>query len=467
MTQLDITIDRSRFDHHNEERFKLKVEPGLREDVVRLISENKNEPQWMLEKRLAGLKAFNALPMPDWGPSLAALDLNQITFFALPDAKSNAQKWDEVPADIKATFEKLGIPQAEQQALAGAGAQYDSGVVYHNLKKEWESKGVLFLDMDVALQEVPELVKKYFMTTCVPISLHKFAALHAAVWSGGTFLYVPKGVKVDQPLQAYFRMNAKRMGQFEHTLIIAEDGAQAAYIEGCSAPQYGTYSLHAGCVEVHVKPNARFRYSSIENWSKNTFNLNTKRAVVGENAIMEWVNGNLGSFITMLYPCSMLAGKGARSDYLGIAFAGNGQHQDTGCKMYHLAPNTTSTIRAKSISKDAGITSYRGLVRIIKGAQNAKCSVQCDALLLDEKAVSNTFPYMRITESSADVAHEATVGRISQETLFYLMSRGLSEEQALQLVVSGFIEPIAKELPLEYAVEFNRLIQLEMANAVG
>ena len=464
----EIGISRERFDHSNPERLLLKAKPGVSEEIVRMISADKGEPEWMLEKRLKAFKLFQSLKMPNWGPPLERLDLNDITFYARPDAPKNATSWDEVPADIKNTFEKLGIPEAEQKVLAGVGTQYESQNVYHSLKKEWEDKGVVFLDMDQAVQEMPEVVKEYFMTTCVPPQLHKFAALHGAVWSGGTFLYVPKDVTVSMPLQAYFRMNAKRGGQFEHTLMVIEEGAQAHYIEGCSSPEYKTtLSLHAGCVEVHVKDNARFRYSSVENWSKTTFNLNTKRAIVGSNATMEWVNGNTGSTVTMLYPTSILKGKGARSDYLGIAFAAAGQHQDTGCKMYHLAPETSSTIVAKSISKDGGVTSYRGLVRINKGAVNSRSAVQCDALLADLKSVSNTFPYMKINENKSDVAHEATVGRISEEQVFYLMSRGLTEADAKRMIVSGFIEPIIKELPLEYAVELNKLIQLEMSGSVG
>src|SRR3989344_4233108 len=344
---------------------------------------------------------------------------------------------------------------------------HNSEIVYHNLKKDLEDKGVVFLDMDEAVQKYPELVKKYFMTTCVPINLHKFSALHAAVWSGGTFIYIPKNVKVDIPLQAYFRMNAKKGGQFEHTLIIVDEGAEVHYIEGCSAPQYTENSLHAGCVEVHVLKNARARYSSIENWSKNTYNLNTKRAMVHENAIMEWVNGNLGSRITMLYPCSMLIGKNSKSDYIGIAYAGKDQYQDTGCKVYHLAPNTSSTIISKGISKNGGVSSYRGLINIKKGCINSKSSVRCDGLMLDNESKALTCPTMEVNENDVKVSHEATVGKVGEDQLFYLMSRGLSEEEATNMIVSGFIEPIVKELPLEYAVELNRLFQMEIENSVS
>ena len=463
----DLKMRRDYLDHKNSDRFTFKAAPGLSEEVVRLISKKKGEPEWMLQKRLQGLKLWNEMPEVKWGPDISGLNINEITFYAEPDAKKNAQKWEDVPEDIKKTFEKLGIPEAEQKSLAGAGAQYESNVVYHSLKKELHDMGVVFLDMDEGLKQFPDLVKEHFMTSCVPIGLHKFAALHAAVWSGGTFIYVPPKIKVPLPLQAYFRMNAERGGQFEHTLIIVDKGAEVQYLEGCSAPQYDSKSLHAGCVEVHVKEGARARYSSVENWSKNTYNLNTKRAVVDKNGVMEWVNGNMGSCVTMLYPSTVLRGESARGDYLGIAFAGKSQNQDTGTKVYHLAPNTTSVVRAKSISMDGGISSYRGLLDIKKGCVGAKSSISCDALILDEKSTSNTFPYMNIKESRVDVAHEATVGKISQEQIFYLMSRGLSEEQAMKLIVQGFMEPIVKQLPLEYAVELNRLIEMEMEGAVG
>lgn len=462
-----LEVRREYLDHKNPDRFKFKAEPGLSEAVVRLISEKKGEPEWMLEKRLKGLELWHKLPMPEWGPSLKDLDINQITFYAEPDAKKNAVKWEDVPDDIKKTFEKLGIPEAEQKSLAGAGAQYESMVVYHNLREDLQKQGIVFLDMDEGLKQYPDLVKEHFMTSCVPVGLHKFAALHAAVWSGGTFIYVPPGVKVPMPLQAYFRMNAEKGGQFEHTLIIVDEGAEIQYIEGCSAPQYASKSLHAGCVEVHVKKDARARYSSVENWSKNTYNLNTKRAVVADNGIMEWVNGNMGSCVTMLYPTTVLKGKNARGDYLGIAFAGKDQNQDTGTKVYHLAPNTQSVVKSKSISMDGGVTSYRGLLQINKGCEGARTSVNCDALMLDDKSVSNTFPYMKVNESKVDVAHEATVGKISADQVFYLMSRGLNEEQAMKLIVQGFMEPIIKQLPLEYAVELNRLIELEMEGSLG
>ncbi|PIN89154.1 Fe-S cluster assembly protein SufB [Candidatus Pacearchaeota archaeon CG10_big_fil_rev_8_21_14_0_10_32_14] len=461
-----LEISREVYDNANVENLKFKSEVGINEEVVRNISKSKNEPEWMLQKRLNALKIFFDKQLPTFGPSLADLDLNEIHYFLQPDAKKNATSWDDVPQDIKLTYEKLGIPQAERDALAGVGAQYESEIVYHKLKKELEDLGVVFLDMDEAVIQYPNLVKKYFMTNCVPVGLHKFSALHASVWSGGTFIYVPKNVKVTQPLQAYFRMNARKGGQFEHTLIIADEDSVLHYIEGCSAPSYTENSLHAGCVEIHVLKNARVRYSSIENWSKNTYNLNTKRAVVHENAVMEWVNGNMGSKVTMLYPCSVLIGKNAKTDYLGIAFAGAGQYQDTGCKVYHFNSNTSSKIISKGISKDGGISSYRGLVHIKAGSINSKSHVSCDGLMLDNISTSSTLPSMEVKENDVKVSHEATIGKVGEDQLFYLMSRGLSESQATKMIVSGFIEPIVKELPLEYAVELNRLIELEIENSV-
>ncbi|MBI2138399.1 Fe-S cluster assembly protein SufB [Candidatus Woesearchaeota archaeon] len=460
-------ISREALDTYNPEKLLFKAEPGISEEVVREISRDKKEPEWMLKKRLEGYRAFLELEMPGWGPSLKNLDLSQIYFYMIPDAKQNATSWDEVPSDIKKTFERLGIPEAEKKVLAGVGAQYESSVVYHKLKEEWEKQGVVFLDCDEAVKQYPELVKKYFMTSCVPIRLHKFSALHAAVWSGGTFIYIPKGVKLTTPLQAYFRMNAKKGGQFEHTLIIVDEGAEMHYIEGCSAPQYGSSSLHAGCVEIHVLKGARARYSSIENWSRNTFNLNTKRAVVYDDGIIEWVNGNMGSCVTMLYPASMLIGDRAKANFIGIAYAGKGQNQDTGSKIVHLGKQTSSNVQSKSISKDGGITTYRGLISVKKGAANTTSNVNCDALMMDSRSQSNTIPYMDVKEPTTDLAHEATVGKISEEQVFYLMSRGIGEEAATQMIVSGFIEPVVKELPLEYAVELNRLIQLEMEGSLG
>jgi len=464
--QENLILDRSLYDTANVDRSRFKTVPGLSESIVREISRQKNEPDWMLEKRLKSFAYFVDTPLPTWGPNLADLDLEKIVYFIRPDA-DEVTSWEDVPEDIKATFEKLGIPEAERTALGGAGAQYDSDVVYHKIQDDLKVKGVIFENMDVAVQEYPDLVKEYFMTQCIPINDHKFIMLHGAVWSGGTFIYVPKGVKVDLPLQAYFRMNAKSGGQFEHTLIIVDEGADLHYIEGCSAPRYDVSSLHAGGVEIFVKKGARCRYSSIENWSKNTYNLNTKRALVDEDGVIEWVNGNMGSGVTMLYPASILRGRGARSDSLGIAFAGPGQYQDTGAKVIHAAPDTKSTIKAKSISVNGGITSYRGLVKVTKGATGSAVSVECDALLIGDHAVSNTYPFMKINNSTTDIAHEARVGKIGDDEIFYLQSRGLSAEQAMNLVVSGFIEPVVKSLPLEYALELNKLIELEMEGSVG
>ena len=449
-----------------EEKFAASTGKGLSEDVIRAISKDKNEPEWMLKKRLQAYEWFKKTPVPNWGLDLSGINFDDLVYYARPDA-AQSKNWEEVPEEIRKTFDLLGIPETERKALAGAGAQYDSSVVYHNLKKEWEGKGVIFEDMDVAVQKYPELVKEYFMTKCIPISDHKLIMLHAAVWSGGTFIRVPAGVKITMPLQAYFRMNAKRGGQFEHTLIIAEEGSEVSYVEGCSAPQYNVNSLHAGGVEIYVKEGARVRYSSVENWSKSTYNLNTKRAVVERNGVIEWIGGNAGSKGTMLYPCSILKGEGARADHLGVAYAGKGQNQDTGAKVYHLAKNTSSIIKMKSISKSGGITTYRGLVKIAKGAINSKVSAVCDALIMDGESKSNTVPVMDVNEDKVEISHEATVGRLSTEKIFYLMSRGLKEEEAVRLIVSGFIEPIMKELPMEYAVELNRLIQLDMAGAIG
>ena len=461
-----IEINRENYDHYNEERLLFRASPGVTEALIRQISRDKSEPEWMLNKRLTGLKIFLEKPVPQWGPNINDLDLDNIIYYMRPDAKRNSKSWEEVPEDIRKTYERLGIPEAERNSLGGVGAQYESEVVYHNLREDLEKKGVIFLDMDEAVQKYPELVKKYFMTSCIPIGLHKFSALHAAVWSGGTFIYVPKKVKVDVPLQAYFRMNAKRGGQFEHTLIIADEGAEIHYIEGCSAPQYNENSLHAGCVEVHVLNGARARYSSIENWSKNTYNLNTKRAIVHEDAIMEWVNGNMGSKVTMLYPCSVLIGKNAKTDYVGVAYAGNGQYQDTGCKVYHLAENTSSSVLSKGISKNGGASSYRGLVHIKQGAINSKSNVRCDGLMLDNDSRALTNPGMDVNEYNVKVSHEAAVGKVEEDQLFYLMSRGLSQNEAIKMIVSGFIEPLIKELPMEYAVELNRLVELEIENSV-
>lgn len=459
-------IDRARYDQRDNVQLRYQTPRGITREVVEEISHRKNEPTWVIEKRLKALAYFEARPMPAWGPDLSRLNLETITYYAEPDT-AEKRSWEEVPEEIRKTFDRLGIPEAERTYLAGSGAQMESTMAYHNLKEQWEKLGVIFENFDVAVQKHPDLVREYFMTRCVPLNDHKFAALHGAVFSGGTFIYVPPNVKVTMPLQAYFRMNEAGTGQFEHTLIIVDEGAEVHYLEACSAPRYSTANLHAGCVEVYVKKGARARYTSIENWSKNTYNLNTKRAIVEEDGVMEWINGNLGSGVTMLYPSSMLKGKGAKTDFIGIAVASEGQNQDTGSKVYHLAPHTKSTITAKSISKDGGITTYRGYLKVNQGAVGCSSKVQCDALLLDERSVSNTIPTMEIKESDAAVAHEATVGRIGEDQLFYLQSRGITAQQATQLIVAGFIEPITKQLPLEYAVELNRLIELEMEGSVG
>lgn len=463
---MELEVDRSKYDVANPENLSFKSEKGLSEELVRQISQDKGEPAWLLQKRLQGFQLFQELKMPNFGPSLKELNLNEIHCYLKPNAKSNSESWDSVPEDIRKTYENLGIPEAERKSLAGVGAQYESLVVYHNLKKELSDLGVIFLDFDEAVRKFPEMVKKYFMTTCVSPNLHKFAAMHSAVFSGGTFIYVPKNVKVTIPLQAYFRMNSKNSGQFEHTLIIADENSEVHYIEGCSAPKYSSNSLHAGCVEIHVLKNAKVRYSSIENWSKNTYNLNTKRAIVSENGKIEWVNGNLGSRVTMLYPCSILAGKNASSEYLGIAVASKEQIQDTGCKVYHLAENTNSLVLSRSISQQGGVANYRGLISIKRHAKNSKSHVSCEGLILDDKSSASTIPAMDIHEDSVEVSHEATTGKIREEQLFYLQSRGLSEREATKLIISGFLEPIVKTMPLEYAVELNRLIEMEIEESV-
>lgn len=459
-------LNRDTFDHKNDFGYQSTFSKGLSEDLIRAISADKKEPEWMLEFRLKALRTFFEMDMPKWGPDLSTLNLEDITYYAKVQGAANSKTWDEVPDDIKDTFERLGIPEAERKVLAGVGAQYESEVVYHNLKKEWEELGVIFEDCDVALREHEDLFKEYFMK-CVPFNDHKFAALHAAVWSGGTFLYVPKGVKLSQPLQAYFRMNAPSQGQFEHTLIIVDDEAEAHYIEGCSAPKYGSNALHAGCVEVYVGKGAKCRYSSVENWSIDTYNLNTKRAIVDSDGTMEWVGGNMGSGVTMLYPCSILKGQGAHCDHLGIAFANKGQIQDTGAKVIHAAPHTSSNVVMKSLSKGGGISVYRGLLQVMPNAHDVTSRVECDALILDDYSRSDTIPDMKIMNNDVTIAHEATAGKLNEEDIFYLTSRGIDEETAKGMIVNGFIEPIVRELPMEYAVEMNRLIELEMEGSVG
>jgi Fe-S cluster assembly protein SufB len=442
-----------------------RIKRGLTPDVVREISERKGEPQWMLDFRLKALEIFYQKPMPMWGGDLSELDFNEIVYYVKPSERSS-RSWDEVPEEIKRTFDKLGIPEAEQKFLAGVSAQYESEVVYHNMKEDLEKMGVIFMDTDSALKEHEELFKKYWATV-VPPSDNKFAALNSAVWSGGSFIYVPKGVKCDTPLQAYFRINSENMGQFERTLIIADEDSFVHYVEGCTAPIYGTNSLHSAVVEIIVKKNARCRYTTIQNWAPNIYNLVTKRAVAEENAVMEWVDGNIGSKLTMKYPAVIMKGRGARGSVLSIAIAGKGQHQDAGAKMYHLAPETTSTIVSKSISKQGGKVTYRGLVHFGRKADGAKASVECDTLIMDNLSTSDTIPYNEVLNHNVTLEHEASVSKVSEEQLFYLMSRGLSEEEATEMIVMGFIEPFTKELPMEYAVEMNRLIKFEMEGAIG
>ena len=459
-----VDIDRSVYDIkdvENEQDF-YRMEDGFTEDIVRKISEEKHDPEWMREFRLKSLKIYNELEMPDWGPDTDDLDMNLISSYVR--SKSDMKgKWEDVPEDIKNTFERLGIPEAERESLAGVGAQYDSELVYHNVKDEVAAQGVVYTDMESALTgEYSDMVHEYFMKL-VPPTDHKYAALHGAVWSGGSFVYVPKGVKVDIPLQSYFRLNAAGAGQFEHTLIIVDEGADLHFIEGCSAPKYNVANLHAGCVELYVKKNARLRYSTIENWSKNMYNLNTKRALVEEGARMEWVSGSFGSHTSYLYPMTILKGDHSNMEYTGITFAGKGQNLDTGAKVIHQGKYTSSMISTKSISKSGGIGTYRSSVTINKEAKHAKTSVSCDSLMLDSISRADTIPGMDIRTNDADVGHEAKIGRISDEAVFYLMSRGLSEEDARELIVSGFANPVSKELPLEYAVEMNNLIKLEMS----
>lgn len=436
-----------------------RLEPT--EELVRRISADKKEPEWMLAKRLEGLRLFSDAKMPVWSPDISGLDLENITYYVPPEL-AEKESWEDLPEEVKKTFDELGIPKAERDYLGGVGAQYDSGVVYHRIQESLRAKGVVFVNMDEAVHSHPELVQKYFMTDCVPVKDHRFTMLHTAFWSGGTFIYVPKGVKVELPLQAYFFMKARQSAQFEHTLIIADDGAEVTYIEGCSAPQYTESSLHAGCVELFVGKNASIKYISIENWSRNTYNLNTKRAIVSEGGLVKWVNGNMGSGVTMLYPSSVLVGEGARAENIGIVIAGEGQTQDTGGKVMHLAPNTSSVIHSKSISKNGGIANYRGLIRVGKKGTGTKSSLVCDSLLLDEISQANAFPAIKNSNKDVEISHEARLGAIGEDEIFYLATRGLSEAQAIRLVVNGFAEPILKELPLEYAIELQKVIDLEM-----
>ncbi len=451
--------------HDGEEKYIYRSSKGLTREIVETISKQKSEPAWMLERRLEALDIFNSKPMPEWGSDLSEIDFGDIHYYM--KANEGVEKnWDDVPEYIKKTFDRLGIPEAERKFLAGVSAQYDSEVVYHSIREDLEKLGVIFLDMDSGLKEYPEIVQKYF-GTIIPSSDNKFAALNTAVWSGGSFIVVPAGVKVEIPLQAYFRINAQNMGQFERTLIIAQPGSSVHYIEGCTAPIYASDSLHSAVVELIAEEGSTIRYTTIQNWSNNVFNLVTKRAYAYKNATVEWIDGNLGSKITMKYPAVHLMEEGARGEVLSIAYAGKGQHQDAGAKMVHLAPNTASTVLSKSISRDGGRTSYRGLVKVAPNAHNVKVNVRCDALLLDDKSRSDTYPYMQIDNKDVQVGHEATVSKIGDEQLFYLMSRGMSENDAIAMIVNGFFEPFIKELPMEYAVELNRLIQLEMEGSIG
>lgn len=459
-------IDRSIYDIKDDEKDAYKVNEGLTPDIVQKISEEKHDPQWMQLFRLQALQIYNEMQVPDWGPSIAGLDMEHIVTYVRPNTKMSA-KWSEVPKDIKDTFERLGIPQAERKSLAGVGAQYDSELVYHNVRSEVAELGVVYTDMESALKgPYADMVRKHFMKLVTPHD-HKFAALHGAVWSGGSFVYVPPGVSVEIPLQSYFRLNAPGAGQFEHTLIIVDEGAYLHFIEGCSAPKYNIANLHAGCVELFVGKNAKLRYSTIENWSKNMYNLNTKRALVEEGGTIEWVSGSFGSHVSYLYPMSILKGRGARMEFTGITFAGKGQNLDTGAKVVHSAPETTSYMNTRSISKDGGISTFRSSVVVNKEAENSKSSVSCQSLMLDDISRSDTIPAMDIRTKNADIGHEAKIGRISDEAVFYLMSRGISEEDARAMIVSGFADDISKELPLEYAVEMNNLIRLEMKGSIG
>ncbi len=458
-------VERGIYDVIDKEQHRFVADKGLSESVIRQISKEKNDPDWMLEKRLEALDIYLKKPLPMWGPDLSELDVENIVHYVRPNTDMK-DDWESVPDDIKETFERLGIPQAERESLAGVGAQYDSEVVYHKMSKELEDLGVIYTDFETAVREYPDLIKKYFGQLIKP-TYHKFSALHYAVWSGGSFVYVPKGVKVEQPLQSYFRLNAKGAGQFEHTLIVLEEDSYLHFIEGCSAPKYSVQNLHAGAVELYVSKGAKLRYSTIENWSRNMYNLNTKLAVVEENGRMEWISGSFGSRISMLYPTSYLKGRGATSEFTGITFASTGQHLDTGTKVIHAADDTSSIINTKSISKNGGYAFYRGLNKVVNGAKNVKNMTNCESLMLDSRSKSDTLPTIEVDNSEVNIGHEAKIGRISDDTIFYLMSRGIPEDEAKTMIVNGFVEPITKELPLEYAVELNNLISLELEGAIG
>jgi Fe-S cluster assembly protein SufB len=463
--QLD-DIGRYDFGWHDKDTAGANARRGLNEDVVRDISAKKNEPSWMLDLRLKGLRLFDRKPMPSWGSDLSGIDFDNIKYFVRSTEKQ-ADSWDELPEEIRNTYDRLGIPEAEKQRLiSGVAAQYESEVVYHKIREDLEEQGVIFLDTDTGLREHEDLFREYFGSV-IPVGDNKFAALNTAVWSGGSFIYVPKGVHVDIPLQAYFRINTENMGQFERTLMIIDEDAYVHYVEGCTAPVYSSDSLHSAVVEIIVRKGGRCRYTTIQNWSNNVYNLVTKRAVAHAGATMEWVDGNLGSKVTMKYPAVWLTGEHAKGETLSIAFAGAGQHQDAGAKMVHAAPHTSSNIISKSVARGGGRTSYRGLVQILDGSHNARSTVKCDALLVDDISRSDTYPYVDVREDDVSMGHEATVSKISADQLFYLMSRGLTEDEAMAMIVRGFIEPIARELPMEYALELNRLIELQMEGAVG
>lgn len=459
-------IERGVYDIKDEEHYRYKVEKGLTPEIIKKISERKNEPEWMREFRLKALEVYNSKPMTDWGPDLSDLDMNDIVHYLEPDSAPMNENWDDVPSYIRDTFDRLGIPEAEKQSLAGVGAQYDSEVVYHSVHKELEEQGVIYTDIETAIVKYGDMLKEYFMTL-ITVNDHKFAALHGAVWSGGSFIYVPKGVKVKMPLQSYFRLNAPEAGQFEHTLIIVDEGADLHFIEGCSAPKYQKNALHAGAVELFVRKRARLRYSTIENWSRNMYNLNTKRALVEEDGVIEWVSGSFGSRVSMLYPMSILKGDRSRCEFTGVTFAAAGQYLDTGCKIIHQGKNTSSTVHSKSISKNGGTAFYRGLLKVLPEATGTRSTVECESLMLDNESTSDTIPIIDINNDSVDIGHEAKIGRISDEAIFYLMSRGISEDEAKAMIVRGFVEPISKELPLEYAVELNKLIELELEGTIG
>lgn len=468
LTQDEIisSIGKYQYGWHDTDAAGASARRGLNEEVVRDISAKKNEPEWMLERRLKALKTFEKKPMPTWGPDLSGIDFDTIKYFVRSTEKQ-ATTWDELPQDIKETYDRLGIPEAEKQRLvAGVAAQYESEVVYHQIREDLEAQGVIFVDTDTGLREYPEIFEEYFGSV-IPAGDNKFSALNTAVWSGGSFVYVPKGVHVEIPLQAYFRINTENMGQFERTLIIADEGSYVHYVEGCTAPIYKSDSLHSAVVEIVVKKDARVRYTTIQNWSNNVYNLVTKRTTVEEGGTMEWVDGNIGSKVTMKYPAVWLMGEHARGETLSIAFAGEGQHQDTGSKMVHMAPNTSSSIVSKSVSRGGGRSSYRGLVQVMPGAAHSASTVLCDALLVDTQSRTDTYPYVDVRVDDVQMGHEATVSKVSEEQLFYLMSRGMEETEAMAMIVRGFIEPIARELPMEYALELNRLIELQMEGAVG